>query len=114
MDWLLKIVGAFIILIALSSIITGWLNRRRRRARKKYLMQKYGDENTVNLIMNRQLWQGQTGDQLIDSIGLPRDVDSSVLKSKTKETWKYHMIRKNQYRLKIKLENDIVVGWDKK
>ncbi|QFY43026.1 DUF2845 domain-containing protein [Candidatus Methylospira mobilis] len=85
--------------------------RKRRKAR---LLEKYDDEEIVCLIMNRKFWQGQTPEQLIDSIGQPHDIDRKVLKSKTKETWKYYQVRKGQFSLKVYFENDIVIGWEKK
>jgi hypothetical protein len=37
-----------------------------------------------------------------------------VLKTKTKEIWKYREIKKGQYALKVTLEENMVVGWDMK
>ena len=53
-------------------------------------------------------------EQLLDSIGRPIDRDQRVLKTKTKETWKYHPSGRNRYRLRVMLEDDVVVGWEKK
>ncbi len=77
-------------------------------------MTKYGDADLVESLMSRRFWQGQTSEQLVDSLGEPSDLDRKVLKSKTKETWKYHEVRKNQFSLRIFVENDLVTGWDKK
>ena len=41
-------------------------------------------------------------------------VDNKVLKTKTKDIWKYNRTGTNRYGLRITVENDIVVGWDKK
>jgi len=59
-------------------------------------------------------WQGQTPEQLVDSIGHPVDVDKKVLKTKSKEVWKYNQTGKGRFSLRITIENDLVVGWDKK
>jgi len=77
-------------------------------------MQKYGDAEVVDKIIRRMFWQGQTSGQLLDSLGQPLDTDERVLKTKTKETWKYNKVGKNRFALRIILENDIVVGWDQK
>ncbi len=77
-------------------------------------MAKYQDKETVNNIISRQFWQGQTAEQLIDAIGAPEDIDVKVLKTKKKEIWKYDHQRGNRYELRITLDNDIVVGWDQK
>lgn len=77
-------------------------------------MKKYNNEEIVDLIMSKSFWQGQTEEQLIDSLGKPLDIDQKVLKTKTKETWKYDQTAKNRYDLKVILENGLVVGWDQK
>ncbi len=77
-------------------------------------MQKYGDEKLVDRLMKGMFWQGQLKGELIDSIGKPLDIDQKVLKTKTKEVWKYNKTGKNRYGLKVTLENGEVVGWDKK
>ena len=64
--------------------------------------------------MKKHFWQGQTEEQLLDSLGKPKDIDQKVLKTKTKEIWKYNETGKNRYALKITLENGKVVGWDQK
>lgn len=64
--------------------------------------------------MSKQIWQGQTAAQLVDSIGSPSAIDNKLLKTKKKEIWKYHPTSPTRFNLKITLEDDIVVGWDKK
>lgn len=85
-----------------------------KRARRRRLMAKYGDELIVNRIMKKMFWQGQTPEQLIDSIGRPLDTDHRVMKTKTKEVWKYNRTGKGRYALRITFENGVVVGWDSK
>ena len=68
----------------------------------------------VNAILSESIWRGQSHEQLIDSLGNPESFDKEVLKTKTKETWKYYKIRKNQFALKVFLENNLVIGWDGK
>ena len=64
--------------------------------------------------MNKNFWQGQTAEQLIDSLGRPEDIDQKILKTKKKEIWKYNHQGGNRYGLRITLDNDHVVGWDQK
>jgi hypothetical protein len=85
-----------------------------RNIRRRKLMEKYGDDQVVSRIMNHSYWQGQTAEQLRDSLGNPADVDESVLKTKTKEVWKYYRTGKNRFRLRVTLENSRVIGWDQK
>ncbi|MBV7428048.1 MULTISPECIES: DUF2845 domain-containing protein [unclassified Acidovorax] len=95
---------------AVALYIAHLLNERRRAA----LMAKYGDAEIVSKIMKKVFWQGQTGEQLRDSLGAPEDVDTKVMKTRHREIWKYNNSGKNRYRLRITLENGHVVGWDQK
>lgn len=101
--WLLLIIVGIIVY---NHYTTKW--------RRKRLMEKYKNEKIVDLIMKKSFWQGQTEEQLIDSLGRPLDIDQKVLKTKTKEVWKYNRTAKNRYGLKITLENAEVIGWDQK
>jgi hypothetical protein len=85
-----------------------------RQRRLEYLRNKYKDEAIVQRILARQYWQGQTPDQLVDSLGRPIDIDQKVLKTKKREVWKYHQQSRTRFGLRITLENDVVVGWDEK
>ena len=58
------IIGLLLLRAALKSV-------RRRR-----LMEKYADEKVVSWIMNHSFWQGQTAEQLRESLGNPVDVDA--------------------------------------
>lgn len=85
-----------------------WLVKRRF----EYLQEKYQDAAVVEKIVTGTIWQGQSPEQLIDSLGKPHDTDEKVLKTKRKEIWKYQHEGRNRYKLRITLENDEVVGWD--
>lgn len=78
------------------------------------LTKKYGDQKIAEAIMRRAYWQGQTSEQLKDSLGPAVDIDEKVLKTKRKEVWKYFPAGGNRYGLRITLENDQVIGWDEK
>ena len=101
--WLILIVSAFIFILYISN-----------KAKRERLMKKYNDEELVDKLMSGSFWQGQTKEELTDSLGFPLDVDEKVLKTKIKETWKYKKTGNNRYALKIFIENEIVIGWDKK
>jgi len=85
-----------------------------KKQRRDSLMAKYQDENLVKALMSRSFWQGQTAEQLVDSLGRPHSVDQKALKTKKKEVWKYNHQGGNRYGLRITLDNDQVVGWDQK
>ncbi len=79
--------------------------------RRNDLNRKYGDTELINRIMAKRYWQGQTAEQLVDSLGSPEAVDRHTLKTKKREVWKYARTRRGGYATKITLENDIVVAW---
>jgi hypothetical protein len=85
-----------------------------KKLRFSRLFKKYQNEDLVNKIMKRTLWQGQTAEQVIDALGKPKDIDQKVLKTKTKEVWKYFPSGRRRYGLRITLDNGNVVGWDEK
>ena len=64
--------------------------------------------------MIQKFWTGQTEEMLAESLGPPVAVDKQVLKTKRKEIWKYGETKKNQFSLRITLENGRVVSWDQK
>ena len=85
-----------------------------RQRRLEFLRDKYGDEEVVRRIMNRHFWQGQTAEQLTDSIGSPVRVDNKVMATRRREVWKYNSIGHRRYALRITLDDDVVIGWDQK
>jgi len=91
-----------------------WLNLNQRKKHLEYLRNKYGNEDIVQMIVQHKFWQGQTSEQLTDSLGNPVNVDQKILKSKTREVWKYNRQGSNRYALRITLDNGMVVGWDQK
>lgn len=103
MEWILGLIIA-IVVIAFA------MNAMRRDA----LMKKYGDKDLVDRLMRRMIWEGQTAEQLVDSIGRPVQIDEKVMKAKTREIWKYHQRSRTRFGLRVTVENGMVVGWDKK
>ncbi|MEW7279040.1 hypothetical protein ABW636_10640 [Aquimarina sp. 2201CG1-2-11] len=77
-------------------------------------MKKYKNTELVEKLMQGSYWIGQTKRELRDSLGYPKDISEQILKTKTKEIWKYEKTGENRYALKITLENNKVIGWDKK
>jgi hypothetical protein len=88
--------------------------KREQEERKTYLRSKYADEPLVAKLIAREFWKGQTTEQLKDSLGPPVAVDDKLLKTIKREIWKYNQHGKNRYRLRITVEEDLVVGWDNK
>ena len=77
------------------------------------LESKYGDHEIIKKILNKEIWRGQTKQQLIDSYGDPVSIDEKVEKDKIIEMYKYHQKSKERFGLKVKIEDNIVTGWEK-
>ena len=84
------------------------------RQRQRHLVERYGDPEIARRIMRGILWQGETAEQLRESLGTPADTDQKVLKTKTKEIWKYRPTARNRFGLKVTLDDGIVTGWEQK
>lgn len=108
---IIAVVGLLVVFAGLLKINS---NRKKAAAWVAHLKEKYKKDEIVDAILNSDYWTGQTSEQLIDSLGTPHAIDKQVLKTKTKETWKYYEQRKGQFSLRILVENDRVVGWDLK
>lgn len=104
---LIAIVAGVIVLIIVQKAAA-------KKRRLEYLMGKYGDATIVDHIRNHRFWQGQTAEQLIDSLGPPHGVDKKLLKTINREVWKYNPRGVNRYGLRITLDNYIVTTWDQK
>lgn len=116
-DWASKNVAIVAVIAILIIAIFAFMAYKRKKEHEewvKYLYNKYKNNEIVDDIVNGRFWQGQNSDQLKDSLGSPAIIDRQVLKTKTKEVWKYRQIRKGQFALKIYLDNDKVIGWDQK
>jgi|GEM_PF-1138299 len=103
-----------IIVFILIAIGLAALSSDHGNKRQESLLAKYNNAEVVDRIMKKIIWQSQTSEQLRDSLGQPAEVDRKVMKTKTREVWKYFKTGKRRYALRITLENDVVVGWDKK
>lgn len=106
-----SVLGGAVIILA---IISMFLKHNKKQRRLKYLRDKYMDEGIVQKIYEGYFWQGQTAEQLKDSLGAPAAVDNKLLKTKTREIWKYHPTGRNRYALRVTVEDGNVTGWDKK
>ncbi len=105
--------GILAIYVALKTL--SWIMvKLKATAKREGLRLKYQDETITERIMNQTLWQGELAEQVKESLGTPEDIDQKVLKTKKKEIWKYGHEGGNRYRLRVTLENDIVVGWDQR
>ena len=103
----------FLVLIAVLAGIV-WYKHLQGKKRTEQLLNKYRDEEIVSRILLRHFWQGQTAEQLVDSVGNPVSVDRKTLVSRKREIWKYNQRGRNRYGLRVTLDDDVVIGWDQK
>lgn len=117
----LAVVALLIVIGLISSAYSRRVEREKKEAelerlrhKRESLLLKYKDPELVDRLMRQAVWQGETEEQLRDSLGPPLDIDQKVLKTKKKEIWKYNATGVNRYGVRITVENGIVVGWDVK
>lgn len=110
MDYIIPAASIIIGLIVVYVLVRMVLSRRKRAA----LTEKYQDAEIADRIMKKQFWQGMSDEQLLESLGKPVEFDEKVLKTKTKQTFKYEQTGANRFDTRIHLEDGIVVGWDLK
>lgn len=104
---IISVFAGALVLVALVCV-WGYLQRCR------HLAAKYGDPEIARRIMRKVLWQGETQEQLRESLGTPADIDQKILKTKSKEVWKYRPVGKNRFGLKVTLDDGTVVAWEMK
>ena len=63
-----------IILVLAIIVLAIFYKFAQKKKRKKQLMKKYQDKKLVNKLMKCLFWQGQTSEQLMDSIGQKSDL----------------------------------------
>lgn len=109
-------VGPVVPIVAVVAGIAGiiWYKHAQRQKRIQYLLTKYGDPLLVDRIMRRELWQGQSAQQLTDSRGRPLKIDTKLMATRKREIWKYGQTGRGRYALRVTLDNDIVIEIDHK
>lgn len=112
----LDITGAVVPIVVIGLIIAGvvWFRHLQKQKRIEYLFDKYGDNAVVDRIMRRILWQGETAQQVIDSLGNPLNVDRKLMATRSREVWKYQQTGRGRYALRVTLDNDVVIEIDQK
>ena len=109
-------VGLLPLIIVIGVCVVAFFLYRalKKRRRLKYLEQKYVNKKKVEKIINGDIWQGETAEQLIDSIGNPEVIDDKLLKTQKKVVWKYGRRGAFGYNLIVNLEKGLVVSWEGK
>lgn len=57
-------------------------------ARRDELLRKYGNPNTVERILRKEIWVGQTSTELVDAIGRPESTDEKLMKTAHRRVFK--------------------------
>ena len=114
-DAAFKIVASVVVFVLLGIwvLIHQAMEASREADRQRMVDAKYSGE-TAAMISKKMFWQGQTADQLRDSLGPPHAVDVKLLKTRRREIWKYHNYEANRYRTRITLDDGIVTTWTTK
>jgi len=105
---------SFLALILLVGFGFYYFRNQKKAKRKADLLLKYGDANLVEKILKGSIWAGQTKDELLDALGQPEGVDSKLMKTRSREIWKYTRKGKNRFGLRVTLDNGRVATWDSK
>jgi hypothetical protein len=106
--WVLVAIVAGVVVLVIM------LKAAAKKRKLEYLTSKYGNPTIADYVYHHRVWQGQTAEQLRDSLGEPAARDDKLLKTIKREVWKYNRTGVNRYRLRITLDNDIVTTWDHK
>ncbi len=106
--------AGFLIVIIIIGVLAYAFREYKRKRRREQLFVKYGDTAVVERLMNRQVWQGMSKAQLIDSLGKPTKIDTKIQKTKSTEIYKYNQTGKNRFGRKIQIDNGLVTGWEDK
>ena len=83
----------------------------KRQARLGQLICKYNDHEIAHRVFRREIWQGQTEMQLLDSRGEPAR-KNRVPANPEREECIYSSRRVNRNRLRITLVNGSVSAWE--
>ena len=87
--------------------------RNYRDIRKREdLLERFGDPAIVDDLLAQVIWQGETAEQVLASLGEPVAIEAKARRTKKQEVWKYGHEGGNRYRLRITLDDDTVVRWD--
>lgn len=82
-------------------------------AQCRRLAELYGEEN-VDLLLAGKPWIGCSLPMVVEMLGRPVSIDETVLRTKTKLTYKYRQFGQNRFGLRVFLEDGIVAGWEEK
>lgn len=112
-EWCVLAVGASVFLwyLVFAQKRTRLHNEKRARERRDALVLKYGAE-VADQIIRGAIWDGETEEQLRESLGEPHVKDFARIENGKREVWKYNHVAAGKFRLRVTVENGIVVAWE--
>lgn len=84
-----------------------------RLLRAARLRGKYPDAELARRLIAREIWEGQSAEELEDALGKPVSVDRHKRGGKHRETWNY-LPYKGRYRMRVTLEDGCVSTWHRR
>lgn len=109
LKWTGIIVGVIVFLVILWSILSVRNDGKRAAEKRKWLIEKYGDE-TGNRLANGEVWIGMTTDQVLDALGKPDMFDQKELKKFSREVLKWRAEGKRRIAYQITCDDGIVTA----
>ena len=83
-----------------------------RRARLGRLISRYNSVEIANRIVRREVWEGQTEKQLVDSLGPAAQVNRGAPGAGKREVWSYRGRCWGRRGLRVTVEDGMVTGFD--
>lgn len=77
----------------------------------QYVANKYQSEQIAIKIVTKNVWIGETKEQLLESLGEPIKVTERVKKNSIVESYYYNQINGRSFAFVIRIENDRVIEW---
>lgn len=108
-----------LILLVVAFLSTVVILRRRQsneQAMRAYedrlanLTARFGADAAVK-ILAQTVWQGETAEMLVESMGYPVAIDEDVSPKRVRRTFKYGQLAAREFALRVTLEDDVVTGW---
>ena len=96
------------VVIVVGRSVAGWVTRARR---KSDFVQRYGQE-IADRLLRREVWIGQTEQQLVEACGAPAAYDESATAEHYTRVYKYQPSGKNRYRVRVTVVDGVVSRWD--
>jgi hypothetical protein len=101
-------IGAFISLFGIALALERVYGKRQGRLGR--LICKHNDNGVAHRVFRREIWQGQSEAQLLDSRGEPAKKNLLPAPSERQE-WIYRARGLGRDRLQVTLENGLVTAW---